>query len=216
MGSRHCGNSFSGVGIALSNTGNGSLTWSQPGGSGFSLAPSSGRLNAGASIPVSLSGTKSNASFKISWQDGGQGSTNSVIVSVSCVPVIVNFYMAPPTSASYDCNSNPGAPPLGARFTLDNTGSNIDVGWQLTVNDPPGFVQAYGSSWVSPSASQRVVAAGATAQVFLKPFTDPITGNGVCTAEGNSPYPFTVTVTSGGSGSYTFTYYITGLPPVLF
>jgi hypothetical protein len=65
---------------------------------------------------------------------------------------------------------------------------NVAAGWQLTVNNPPNFLQTYGASSASPSASQGVVAAGGAAQVMLTPFNDSYTGNGVCSAEGNTPF----------------------------
>jgi serine/threonine protein kinase len=212
-----CGQPLSGVGITLSNTGNGSLTWSLQGGSGFNLSPTSGQLNAGASLPVAVSGTKSNTSFKIGWLDGGQGTTNTVTATVTCTSPVVNFFINP-TSTSYDCNANPGVPAPSTIFTLDNTGSNIDVGWQITVNDPPNFVRFFGVDWASLSATQGTVAAGSSIPITLLPYTNSTTGGGVCTSEGTIPpsaYPWTVTVTltSGGSGSYTFTYYITATPP---
>jgi hypothetical protein len=167
----YCGQGFSGVGVTLKNSGTGSLTWSLQGGSGFTLSPSNGQLNAGASRSVAVSGTKSNASFKIGWLDGGQGSTHTVTVSVSCVT-------QPPPNASLRVTQNQNfsdvctaVPPEGYLYpdsytvTLDNTGSNVAVTWQFQ----PSGTDAYGNVWASASPSSGTVSAGQVATFSVNP-----------------------------------------------
>jgi hypothetical protein len=152
----YCGDSFNGVGITLSNTGNGPLTWSQSGGAGFSLAPSSGTLNAGVSLGIGVSGTKANASFGIAWQGGSGGGTKTVTVSTSCV--------APPpppppphlTLNRSQVGINCGQP---ATVTLGNSGGQT-LTWSIDSSDGNGATASPASGSIAPGQTTPVMVSG--------------------------------------------------------
>jgi hypothetical protein len=206
-----CGDAFSGASITLANTGNGLLTWQPPSGGGITLSPAGGQLSAGSSVSVGLSGTKSNTSFAITWLDGGQGSPKTQAVSLSCVTKVVNFKITPPTNYFACGLLSPPVPNLV--LTLDNTGSNVAVGWQITAREAPDRLNPNPNNikWAYFDAVGGSVPAGKTAQVTIKPYYWSDSDN-LCwwTSPSDVPYHAVVTLTSGGAGTFTFTYTVRG------
>jgi hypothetical protein len=202
-----CGDTFSGAGLTLSNTGDGFLTWQPPSGGGITLLPAGGQLNGHTSIPVSVSGTKSNTSFSITWLDRGQGSPQTQSVSLSCTPKVVNFSISP-SSASWDCTKQ-GTYVPSITLTLNNTGSNVAVGWQITAREAPDLLNPNPNNirWAYFNLAGGTVPAGSTAQVTITPYYWSSSDN-LCIWTDSFYYHADVTLTSGGSGVFTFTYFI--------
>jgi hypothetical protein len=108
-----------------------------------------------------------------------------------------------PTSASETCSGPYSAPPV--RLVVDNTRSNIAVGWQLTFTYAAGFTNPWGSG----APNQGNVAAGKTTTITLTP-----NGNNCYSASyAGTPFVAHVTLTSGGTGSLAFTLTLYHSPP---
>lgn len=153
----YCGGDFSGVSLTLTNTGNGSLTWSQAGGSSFTLTPSSGTLSAGASQTLAVSGTKANSGFQINWLDGGQGNTNTVSVTTICVvqptPTPTPPYLTwSSIQATINCN-NP------ATLTLGNSGQQT-LTWSIDATNGNGATASPASGSIVSGGSVSVKISG--------------------------------------------------------
>ena len=203
----YCGDPFSGVKLTLSNRGDGTLTWQPRSTGGITFSPAGGRLNAGASVSVAVSGTKSNTALTITWLDGGRGNPRTQTIALSCVPKVVTFSTSPSTYF-WDCPSK-GYSVGPITLTLDNTGSNTAVGWQISARESPN--QGPSVPWATFSAVSGTVAAGGTATVIIYPYTDDSDGPTLTLCNqttGLADYHADLTLTSGGSGSFTFTYTI--------
>jgi hypothetical protein len=92
-------------------------------------------------------------------------------------------------------------PPVNV--TLDNTGSNVDVGWKVTITDKDGP----GSVWATAKPTSGTIPAGKTAQITITPAND-VCGKPIPQSFAAS-YHAIVTLTTGGTGSFTFTYNVT-------
>lgn len=162
----YCGdsvNSSSGFTVTLYNIGNGFLTWSQASASAFSLSPSSGRLSAGASARVAVSGIKANAAIQINWQDGGKGAVNTMSVKTTCNQPSAphaNLVVSANQNDSETCNGSPAAP---YTVTLSNAASNVAVGWTW----------APASAWANASPASGTVSAGQSASFNVLPTICP-------------------------------------------
>jgi hypothetical protein len=167
-------------------------------------------LGAGASTTVHAQGTKANTSVAITWLDGGRGAPQTRSVTLSCVAEVVNFSISP-SSASWDCTTQGEfAPPV--TLTLDNTGSNVAVGWQIAARE-----HAFGATmpiWATFSQTAGTVPAGGTATVTVYPYNNG-SFDDLCAVTGKGPpntdYHADVTLTSGSTGIRTFTYTVNGL-----
>ncbi len=99
-----------------------------------------------------------------------------------------------PSQGAYNCA--PGNPPP-VTITLDNSASNVDVGWSITMRET---LPQSNQPWAVVDQSQGTVAAGQTAQVTLTP------NPGICPNYAATPYHADIALSSGGSGTDTFTY----------
>jgi hypothetical protein len=161
------------------NIGGQTLHWrSAPSLGSTTIAPPSGSVAPGQSQTVSVTqpGPASTASNISIVSDGGQ-----TLVHFTCAPTPTPVPPAPtrtPTpppahanlvvsapnkNASENCNGGPAAP---YSITLNNTGSDVSVGWQ--------FVAAGG--WAIASPSSNTIGAGQTATVQVTPSVCPSPG----------------------------------------
>jgi hypothetical protein len=170
----YCGDSFSGVGITLSNTGNGPLTWSSPGGSGMGLSPANGSLSAGQAVSVGVSGTKANGSIPINWQDGGSGPPNTVTVSTSCNNA------PPPPPQLYVQNLSVqllGACGTSVTDNIGNTGGQ-PLDWSATTDDSAISVSPTGGT-IAPGLTNIPITISASSSANInQPGHVYITSNG--------------------------------------
>jgi hypothetical protein len=112
-------------------------------------------------------------------------------------PQPVVKFSASPTGFKQTCDIKQG--PLPAlTVTLDNTGSNVDVGYKVTNfdNAPNGT-----EPWAAASPASGTVAAGKSAQLTLTPAKD------LCTLFKGSPVNLSASIvlTSGGTGTTQIT-----------
>jgi hypothetical protein len=173
------------------------------------VTPSQGTVKAGQTQTITISpssntctlsspaGTAYHVDFTLSG--GAAGSSTATFTETIAGLRRVNFAIKPtqyPPTGPYNCNQ--GTPPAVA-ITLDNTGSNVDVGWTLkmreTLNNPTN------TPWASTSQSSGTIAVGKTASVTITPNPNS------CPASGSEmTYHADISLTNGGSGTYTFAY----------
>jgi hypothetical protein len=125
-----------------------------------------------------------------------------VVPAPTPTPHVVFHVSSAPTAQ--DCLTlNDPLPPV--TVTLDNTGSNIVVGWQVTIQE-----SIYtGVKWAAASASAGSVPAGQVATLSLMPTSGP---SGVCHTVYGATYHAIIQLTSGGTGTYTVADTITPYP----
>jgi hypothetical protein len=108
-------------------------------------------------------------------------------------PVVVHFKVTP-TSFAQACTS-PTDPLPALALTLDNTGSTIGVGYQVTII---GTAPNGREPWASARPTAGTVAAGKQAQLTIAPATD------LCSQlVGTSPYTFTASIQPISAGRGT-------------
>jgi hypothetical protein len=102
----YCDDYFSNASFTLTNTGNQFLTWSVSVSDPYfpyTFTSTNGSLDPGVPFTVTLQGDgysyNQNTSWAIQWQDGGQGTVNSIPMSSTCDT------LPPPTSVSLSANS---------------------------------------------------------------------------------------------------------------
>jgi hypothetical protein len=144
--------------ITVSNTGGQTLSWSATSSNGAaSVSPDAGALSPGGSqqLHVSQAGPTSTATNMSISSNGGNAT-----VSFTCIPASAQLKVTQNQNASETC-SGPVAPPY--TVILDNTASNISVGWQ--------FDAASYSSWASATPASGTVPVGQTASLQVIPNT---------------------------------------------
>ncbi len=110
---------------------------------------------------------------------------------------VVKFFIRP-TSQKDQCVQGNTAPPVS--YTLDNTGSNVAVGWNVTFTAAPNFPDPWGTA----NATSGIIPAGKTATLTITPVNLP-SGASTCASAvfGGSTLDAVVTLTKGSSGSTT-------------
>jgi len=117
-------------------------------------------------------------------------------------PLPVITFAVSPSQYAQDCNKQLQPNPQG--LVLDNTGSNRDVAWSVTMRESVSLTAVV--PWAKPSQSQGVVPAGQTARITLT------TGETTCRAvPNNGTRDFHADFTLvGGRTPFTVTDTITG------
>ncbi len=178
-----------------------------------SVKPNQGTVPAGKQESITIAPSAAVCGFAspagtpyhvdIAVNGGAAGNSTATFTDTIAGLRRVNFTIKPtqyPATGSWSCTQ----PPPPVTITLDNTGSNVDIGWKVTMRET--FFQTT-TPWATVDQSQGTVSAGKTAQIKLTP--NPST----CTysSPGGMPWHADVSLTSGGSGTQTFTYTIAGL-----
>jgi len=174
------------------------------------ITPSQGAVKAGQTQTITISpstntcnlaspaGTPYHVDFNLSG--GAAGSSTATFTDTIAGLKRVNFTIKPtqyPPTGAWSCTQTP--PPV--TITLDNTGSNVDVGWKVTMRET---IPRTTTPWATVDQSQGTVSAGKTAQIKLTPNPSTCTYSSL----NGTPWHADVSLTSGGSGTQTFTYTI--------
>jgi hypothetical protein len=178
-----------------------------------SVKPDHGTIPAGQNTTTQLAPSPSDCAFAspagtpyhldLTLDGGRAGSSTSTFTYTVNGVVRLAFSIKPtqyPAQATVNCFITP-VPLNAVDITLDNTGSNVDVQWQVAfVETLPGGQ----TPWGSASQSSGAISAGKSATVTITPNANACSlsnPNGTPT-----PIHARFTLISGGSGTYTFTY----------
>ncbi len=166
--------------------------------------PNQGRMPAGQTQTLALTPTSSDCldaspagtpyHLDVALDGGAAGRSTLTFTYTITGLRRVAFKLNPtqyPATGSWYC---PPTPPAVA-ITLDNMGSNVDVGWKVTMRET---IPSTTTHWATVDLSQGTVSAGKTSQITLTP--NPRT----CAY--SASWHADVSLTSGGSGTQTFTY----------
>jgi hypothetical protein len=171
---------------------------------GLTLAPPPLRVlgvinNNGTFVPAGLGVT------------GGPAARPTPTPTPTPVPRI-QFVISPtqfPAQGSWQCDSGL---PAAQTLTLDNSGSNVAVTWQVT----PRETLPNGQPWARASQTQGAIAAGQQATITISP--NEVVCRYAAAQPSTTSYHADVTLTGGasGAGTYSLTYLITGTSTVKF
>ncbi|MBA3824390.1 MAG: hypothetical protein H0X24_10915 [Ktedonobacterales bacterium] len=113
----------------------------------------------------------------------------SVPPTATHAPVV--HFAVTPSKQTQSCSQTLTNPFL----TLDNTGSQVDVGWKVTITEKAPD----GNPWATPSLTSGTVPANNSQALTLT--LEP----SLCRIQTQTVYHATITLTSGGTGNFVFT-----------
>jgi hypothetical protein len=173
------------------------------------VKPNQGIVPAGQSATIAISPSSNTCVLAsptgtpyhvdIALSGGSAGSSTATFTETITGLRRVSFALKPAQASGVCATTSTQLQPV--TVTLDNSGSNVDVGWKATIKEQVG--QNGQNPWASVKANQGTVPAGQTTQITITP------ANNVCSTlppSGSASYHVDITLTSGGNGTNTFTY----------